>query len=178
MIMSYSLGIALAFVALAWSLRRRVRWFRRRKIFLGRGTGWGTVYVFRDRSSRLVKVGTTCRKSVTRKREVSRDMLDGADLVQVYAVDMPFARAVETEVHRKLRRHRARRGQCRELYWAADDGNIDHVVQAIRQSAWAVRKTAEKNGRWQAWMDAKARTVVSGQGKLTRAPLFVPQSVE
>ncbi|MBV8093328.1 MAG: hypothetical protein JO110_08850 [Acetobacteraceae bacterium] len=58
---------------------------------------WGTVYIFQDKSDPLlIKVGTTSRLSKRRKGEVSRVMADGAELRQVYAVDLPFAHAVET----------------------------------------------------------------------------------
>ena len=52
----------------------------------------------------VIKVGTTSRVSKRRKGEVSRVMADGAELRQVYAVDMPFAHAAEILAHRRLRR--------------------------------------------------------------------------
>lgn len=173
-----SLTMFLAIVAALLLLARRRaygwrRWAKSRVLRLGGGTGWGTIYVFRDRAnSRLVKVGTTRRLSKTRKCEVSRTMADGADLVQVYAVDMPFARAVETLAHRNLRRRRANVGRGREWFWAAEDGGIEHIVSAIRQSASEVRAIASRRNRWPADMDTKAREVALVGNRLVKSPIF------
>jgi hypothetical protein len=168
----YALAL-LVVVLMLWHMAMRRRRRRRREPRLGRGLGWGTVYVFRDRTNpRLLKVGTTRRLSKTRKGEVSRTMANGAELVQAYAVNTAYAAAVETLALRTLRRHRAKVGRGREWFWATGDGGIGHIVDAVRRAAAEVRGVAARCGRWPADMDDRAREVYVVDGRLARRRLF------
>jgi hypothetical protein len=110
--------------------------------------GYGSVYVFRDVADPgIVKVGFTARLSKVRKAEVVRSAADGAALRQVYGLDMPFARTVETLLHRSLPRLYPHCPRGREWY-RLDDQGIDRLVAVVESVALDVRWEAERRRRW------------------------------
>jgi hypothetical protein len=119
---------------------------------------WGTVYVFQDKfDPLLIKVGTTTRLSKRRRGEISRVMANGASLRQVYAVDMPFAHAVETVAHRQLRRTLRGSTRGREWYLLQVPGDFAPAIGCIEFAAREVRKHAARRGRWKPGADDAAR---------------------
>lgn len=135
--------------------------------------GWGTVYLFQDRENpHLLKVGTTRRLSKIRKGEVSETMTGGCHLAQIFAVDMPFARTVETLAHRRLRRYRHHSERGREWYRLEGDEGIAKAIEAIEAAAQDVRKMAKRRRRWSAEADIKARSWRLMPEGPKRAPLF------
>jgi hypothetical protein len=156
-----------------WRLRRR----RRGEHGALGPRRFATVYVFHDTECpHLFKVGMTRRLTKVRMAEVSRAMADRAPLLQVYAVEMHFARAVEHEAHRLLQRYRARwkRGSSRGTEWFALRrwNALGTVTSAVEQAAWTVRTRAIRQGRWSDAMDVKARKTWSKAGSRGRASLF------
>lgn len=135
--------------------------------------GWGTVYLFHDRENQhLLKVGTTRRLSKVRKGEVSETMTGGCHLAQVYAVDMPYARTVETLAHRRLRRYRHFSERGREWYRLEGEEGIGRAIDAINAAAQEVRKMAKRQRRWSAEADIKARSWRLTPEGPVRAELF------
>ena len=77
--------------------RTGIPWLRRRKV------PYGTVYLMQARATpRLFKVGFTKRRTKDRRTELNRVASD--DLAIVYTVSLPWARACETLIFRRLRR--------------------------------------------------------------------------
>lgn len=149
--------LAAAFVVFLW------RWVRvpAPRVFIGKW-GMGSVYIFRDKSRPgIVKIGMTGgRATVKRKREVSRDMAEGGELAQIYAIDhIPFPRAVESVAHQIMIRRRVRwpagskRG--REWFHARGERGELRAIRAVEKAAGLVRISAKKKQRWPAWADAQ-----------------------
>jgi hypothetical protein len=169
-----ALAALLLLVVLFAKWRRTHR--RRSRADLGRGA-WGTIYVFHDpKHPDVVKVGTTRRLSKVRKAEVSRHMAAKSPLVQVFAIDMPFARAVEAEAHRLLRKHRARwapgSSRGREWFVLPDQEGLAIITDALERAAWKVRAAALQQGRWWDDADTQARKSWRDRHRYVRSLLF------
>lgn len=136
--------------------------------------GWGTVYLFQDRENpHLLKVGTTRRLSKIRKGEVSETMTGGCHLVQIFAVDMPFAHTAETLAHRRLRRYRHHSERGREWYRLEGEDGIAKAIEAIEAAAKDVRKMAQRRRKWSVEADKKARSWRLSNKGPTKQKLFL-----
>lgn len=149
--------IFLMFSIVVWLWRqvwRVVRRFRPR-IRLG---DWmtGTVYIFWDRSlpdeSRIVKVGVTQRRDISKRLEEVRCTM-GGDPVCIWKMDhVPYPYAVEYAAHQFLDSYRVvwLKGSTRGMEWfyAVGDGGMARVIGAVEKAARRVRKVAKSRKRW------------------------------
>ena len=148
-----------------------------------KGNEWptrGGIYVCHcPRIPGMAKVGTTQRTSIrTRMKEIEGKMTRSPVRLH-FAIDfMPFAWAVEQEAHRVLKSKRIvfppSDPMGVEWYRRADDADLQEIVDAIEQAAFAVRFYAVSNNCWPAW--AKPLCVDMRFGRIERRPLFTKQN--
>lgn len=164
--------LAVVVCLVGWVRRPRLR------VYIGKYLV-GRVYIFRDKSRPgIVKIGMTGgRHTMERKGEVSRDMADGGELAQIYAIDhIPFPRAVESVAHQIMARRRVRwpagskRG--REWFHAKGEQGELRAVKAVERAARLVRISARKKRRWPEWADAKVAVWRLSGRTVTRYRLF------
>jgi len=120
-----------------------VRWFRFSRV------PYGTVYLMQSaRDRRLFKVGFTKRKTIERRAELDR--VAGDNMKIVATVSMPWGRACETDVLRRLRanpfRKRDRRGT--EWFWLGKNENIDAIEKRLNRSADRIARRAKFQLSW------------------------------
>lgn len=161
------------------AMRNRVPWWAasvtKRNSFVSRGS----VYVCHcEELPVIAKVGLTQRKKVTeRMKEIERQMT-GYPVKLFFAIDyMPFAWAVEQEAHRILKRKRVvfpqgdRMGT--EWFSCRTDDELQEIMDAVTQAAFAVRYYAISNNCW----PEKANPVlVDMRNGIVRRPIFTQEN--
>ncbi|WP_140849210.1 GIY-YIG nuclease family protein [Paracoccus sp. FO-3] len=119
----------------------RIRWFRR-------NVAWGTVYLTCDEEDpRRIKIGFTQRKTVDRRKELSRSVQGRMVIVQT--VKMPHAFALEARCHAKIGRLAGRdRTRNREWYILREGASVSDVAQLITEQATRLRRIARLKIAW------------------------------
>ncbi|MEM8777067.1 MAG: GIY-YIG nuclease family protein [Pseudomonadota bacterium] len=126
-----------------WRSRPLIPWFRNRR------APRGTVYLLSSRQQpRLFKVGFTKRLVKERRAELNR--VAGDNMAVVYTVSLPWARACETLILRRLRRHPFRHGDRRgtEWFWLTRYENIQSIIDKLEAAALATRRIARWRLSW------------------------------
>ncbi|ATG38001.1 MAG: GIY-YIG nuclease family protein [Rhodobiaceae bacterium] len=119
----------------------RIRWFRR-------NVAWGTVYLTCDESDpRRIKIGFTQRKTIDRRKELSRSVQGRMVIVQT--VRMPHAFALEARCHAKVRRLAYRdKSRTREWYLLREGASLSDVATLISEQATRLRRIARLKIAW------------------------------
>lgn len=123
--------------------RTGIPWLWRRKV------PYGTVYLMQARATpRLFKVGFTKRRTKDRRTELNRVASD--DLAIVYTVSLPWARACETLILRRLRWNPFRRGDRRgtEWFWLRKRETIEAIIAKLDRAARDTRRMARWRWSW------------------------------
>ena len=110
---------------------------------------YGTVYLMQSRSQpRLFKVGYTTRRTKDRRSELNR--VAGDDMAIVATVQLPWARACETLLLRRLRFNPLRRGDRRgtEWFWLGRREDISKIEIEMERTAKAIRRMAWLRLSW------------------------------
>lgn len=129
--------------------------------------------------SKISKVGVTQRDKMTARMKEIAAKMTGYPVRRRFAIDyMPFAWAVEQEAHRLLKKKRIvfPKGDpmgC-EWYSSVDDAEVQEIVDAITQAAFAVRYYAICNNCWPDW--AKPMLIDMRGGKIVKRPLFTREN--
>jgi hypothetical protein len=129
--------------------------------------------------STISKVGMTQRLTITeRMKEIGRTMT-GYPVKLRFAIDyMPFSWCVEQEAHRLLRKKHIRfpKGSPLGVEWysSQDEEDVQEIVDAITQAAFAVRYYAISVNCWPEW--AKPLLIDMRGGKIVRRPIFTKEN--
>jgi hypothetical protein len=127
----------------------------------------------------MAKVGMTQRTAITKRMKEIELKMTGHPVKLHFAIDyMPFSWAVEQEAHRILRKKRIvfPKGSPlgTEWYSSQDDAEVQEIVDAITQAAFAVRYYAISVNCWPDW--AKPLLIDMRGGKIVRRPIFTKEN--
>jgi hypothetical protein len=125
------------------------------------------------------KVGTTQRTTITKRMKEIQLKMTGYPVKLYFAIDyMPFAWAMEQETHRLLRKKRIvfPKGSPmgREWFTCRNEAEVQEIVDAITQAAFAVRFYAISNNCWPSW--AKPLLIDMRGGKIVKRPIFTEKN--